>query len=129
MMEDLVSSLPPQVRTSVDGLLLRPTSTREHMLAELDAYTVRIDDAARRRPDLDVNRAEGIMRACRTLLDEDWGGLPDDQRRMVQLACDYYIDPDDEDGDLESVFGFDDDAQVLNLVLDALQRSELKVRV
>jgi hypothetical protein len=31
MMEDLVSSLPPQVRTSVDGLLRRPASTRDHM--------------------------------------------------------------------------------------------------
>jgi hypothetical protein len=39
------------------------------------------------------------------------------------------VDPEDGDGDLESVVGFDDDAEVLNLVLDRLHRSELKVRI
>jgi hypothetical protein len=39
------------------------------------------------------------------------------------------VDPEDETGDLESVSGFDDDAEVLNLVLDALRRPDLKVRV
>lgn len=129
MTEDLASNFPPHLRTSIEGLLNRPVSTRDELLAELDAYTHRIDDSARRRHDLDVNLAEAILRACRTLLRDHWSELSADQRRLVQVTCDYYVDPEDEAGDLESVSGFDDDAEVLNLVLDALQRSELKVRV
>ena len=129
IIDDLVSNLPVHLRASIDSLLQRPVATRELMLAELDAYTQRIDDSVRRQPDLDVNLAEAILQACRTLLHEHWSNLSEDQRRLVQVACDYYVDSDDEAGDLESVFGFDDDAEVLNLVVDALHRSELKVRV
>lgn len=129
IVDDLVSNLPAHLRASIDSLLQRPVATREHMLAELDAYTRRIDDSVRRQPDLDVNLAEAILQACRTLLHEHWPNLSEDQRRLVQVACDYYVDSEDEAGDLESVFGFDDDAEVLNRVVDALHRSELKVRV
>jgi hypothetical protein len=129
IIDDLVSNLPDHLKASIDSLLQRPVATREHMLAELDAYTQRIDDSVRRQPDLDVDLAEVILQACRTLLHEHWSDLSEDQRRLVQIACDYYVDSEDEAGDLESVFGFDDDAEVLNLVVDALHRSELKVRV
>ncbi|MGH7500353.1 MAG: hypothetical protein ACREL7_01215 [Longimicrobiales bacterium] len=129
MIEDLVSSFPSHLRASIEGLLSRPVSTREQLLGELDAYTRRIDDSARRRPDLDVNLAEAILQACRRLLREHWSELSEDQRRLVQVTCDYYVDPEDEAGDLESVSGFDDDAEVLNLVLDALRRPDLKLRV
>jgi hypothetical protein len=110
-------------------LLRRPASTRERLVSDLDAYTRRIDASARRRPDLDVNLAEAILRSCRTLLDDDWANLSEEARRLVQLACEYYVDPDDEDGDLESVFGFDDDAEVVNLVLIELGRDDLQIRI
>ena len=127
--DDVVSNLPPHLRGSIENLLQRPVATREHMLAELDAYTQRIDDSARRRSDLDVNLAEAILQSCRTLLHQHWPDLSGDQRRLVQVTCDYYVDSEDEAGDLESVAGFDDDAEVLNLMLDALRRPELKVSV
>lgn len=129
MIDDLVSNAAPHLRNTIENLLQRPVTSREHMVSELDAHTRRIDDAARDRPDLDVNLAEAILQACRALLDDGWTNLPGDEQRLIQLICDYYTDPDDGEGDLESVFGFDDDAEVLNLVLDALRRSDLKVRV
>jgi uncharacterized membrane protein YkvA (DUF1232 family) len=128
MIDDFVSKLPSHPGDSVELLLRRPASTRERLVSELDAYTRRIDDSARRRPDLDVNLAEAILRTCRTLLG-DWTDLSEEERRLVQLACDYYVDPYDEDGDLESVFGFDDDAEVVNLVLNELGREDLQVRI
>jgi hypothetical protein len=129
MIDDLKSNLPPHLTASIEVLLSRPVSSREQMLAELDAYTRLIDDSARRRPDLDVNLAEAILQACRALLHNHWSDLSADQRRLVQVTCDSYVDSEDEAADLESVTGFDDAAEVLNLVLDALQRSDLKVRV
>ena len=66
IIEDLVSNLPAHLTASIDSLLQRPVATREHMLAELDAYARRIDDSVRRQPDLDVNLAEGT--GCHLLL-------------------------------------------------------------
>jgi uncharacterized membrane protein YkvA (DUF1232 family) len=128
-LDALVSDAPPELRASVERMLQRPVASPQTILSELDAYNRRIDDAVRVRPDLDVHLAESILRACRSLLEDAWRDLGGDQRRLVQLACDYYLDPEDEDGDLQSVFGFDDDAVVLNLVLDALDRSDLKVQI
>jgi hypothetical protein len=124
-----VTGLPPHLKPSIDRLMQRPAADRDDMLAELDAYTQRIDDTARAQPDVDVDLAEAILQSCRTLLHDHWSDLSGDQRRLVQVTCDYYIDADDDASDLESVFGFDDDAEVLNLVADALSHSELKVRV
>ena len=41
------------------------------------------------------------------------------------MACDYYIEEEDEEGDLDSVFGFDDDAELLNVVLNCKARERL----
>jgi hypothetical protein len=40
---------------------------------------------------------------------------------------DYFVMRDDGEDDLHSPIGFDDDARVVNAVLDALGRSDLRV--
>ena len=42
------------------------------------------------------------------------------QRRIVQAACEYYVFPEDGDGDFDSITGLDDDAEVVNAVLFVL---------
>jgi len=126
---NFVAGVRDDLKPSVLRLLERSTDTREGLLTGLDGYTRRIDAAAHRRHYVDVNLAEAILRSCRHLLESDWPDLDEDQRRLACLACAYYLEADDAEGDLESVFGFDDDALVLNGVLDAIGRPELKVRV
>jgi hypothetical protein len=127
--EAFLSDAPEALSSSLERLLERPAETRENLLAQLSEYTLEIDRAARARKDLDVHLAESILRSCTALLEEGWDDLDEGQQRLAQLACDYYLDAEDEDADLESVFGFEDDAEVLNLVLEEIGRGDLKVRV
>lgn len=128
-LERFVAALPDALREPVGRLAGRPGKGRETLLAELTGYTDRIDAAARRRKDLDVDLAESIRQVCVRLLDDDWAALSEDHRRLVGLACAYYLDAEDGDGDLDSVFGFDDDAELLNRVLDVIGRPEYRVRI
>jgi hypothetical protein len=46
------------------------------------------------------------------------------------VACCYYLRiEDDEDSDFDYVFGFDDDAEVLNLVLETIGEDELSILI
>ena len=51
------------------------------------------------------------------------------ERAMVRGAVEYFILNDDASDDLDDALGFDDDARVLNSVLDRIGRAELKVDV
>ena len=44
-------------------------------------------------------------------------GTPDETRLLIQAAVRYFLIEEDGDGDLNSVLGFDDDAEVMNAVL------------
>ena len=125
---DFCAKVPEELSASVQELLARPALSHEDILADLDDYTSTIDAVSRQRADLDVHLAEMILRTCRTLLRDDWASLDPAQQSLVRLACLYYLDSDDADGDLESPFGFEDDALILNLVLDFIGRTELRVR-
>ena len=76
-----------------------------------------------------MNLAEYIGRACFALLDSLGPDTPEESRRLTQLACRYFVETEDGEGDLGSVFGFDDDAEVLNAVVLKLDRPELVVSI
>jgi hypothetical protein len=128
-MRSFLEKVPETLAGSVKELLERPAANRDTLLADLDEYTSRIDRAVRQRGRLDVHLAEMILRACRTLLQDDWPHLGAEHQSLVRLACVYYLESDDADGDLDSPFGFDDDALVLNLVLETIGRPERQVRI
>lgn len=125
----LLSHLPEHLRAPLASLRHLPSCSREDLLAELDRYSRLIDAEANRRGDLDVELADELLRAYKILLETQWGDLSTDQQHLVQLSCRYYLDPGDEEGDLSSVFGFDDDALVLNQTLELISRPDLKILV
>ena len=53
----------------------------------------------------------------------------DHRNRLIQAACYYFVENDDEDGDLQSVYGFDDDAELLNVILEHLDRPDLVIQI
>ena len=81
---------------------------------------------AARSPALDLDMATRIAEALLTVLDE-----PDqyghEERALLRGAADYFIDSDDNANDLTDAVGFDDDARVLNAVLEAIGRKDLVI--
>ena len=55
--------------------------------------------------------------------------LNDESRSQVRGAVEYFLLTDDADGDMDDALGFDDDARVLNTVLDRIGHPEFAVNL
>ena len=127
--ERLLEALSDTLRQPVSDFYNMPLAPKRELIALINDYADEIANVAKRRGDLDVNLADCIARCCLTLLNEQWDGEGDHRKRLIQSACYYYIENDDEDGDLESVYGFDDDAELLNVILEHLDRPDLVIQI
>ena len=115
---------------STRKLLEGELDTKQELRSAISQYDEGIAQTANSKVDIDVNLAHSISQACLDLLDNNWDSANELERRLIQLACCYYIEEDDdENGDFDSVFGFDDDATVLNIVLENIGREDLTVLV
>jgi hypothetical protein len=87
-------------------------------------YLELVERASLRPGRLDLDSATAISTVLVTLLDE--GDHYDaSERALLRGAVDYFVDSDDGAHDLTDALGFDDDARVVNAVLDALDRRDL----
>ncbi len=79
-------------------------------------------------PNTDVETAELVAEAATKLLafSRDFDRR---DRALIRGAVEYFILNDDASDDMEDVLGFDDDARVLNAMLDRIGRGDLKVRL
>jgi hypothetical protein len=125
----LLEALPDTLRQPVSDLYNMPLAPKHELVALINDYADEIARVANRRGDLDINLADCIARCCLTLLNEQWEGEGDHRNRLIQAACYYYVENDDEDGDLQSVYGFDDDAELLNVILEHLDRPDLAIQI
>jgi hypothetical protein len=117
--------LPIPLCRAVDDLFQEPLEPPDVLRRQVAAHLARIRDVAAHEPMVDLARAEAVARACHALLDA-WAGLPLDHQRWVQAACRYFVRADDEEDDLASIIGFDDDTEVLDHALDQIGRADLK---
>jgi hypothetical protein len=115
MPEQLLGNFPEALRQPVGDFYNLPLASKHELTALINGYADEIARAAERRGDLDVNLADCIHRCCLTLLSEQWDSDGDHR--------------DDEDGDLQSVYGFDEDAELLNVILEHLDRPDLAIQI
>ncbi len=102
----------------------------EQAIAQAEAVTthlIRIQATLQTNEFLDVRLAEAIARALLALL-ADYATFLPKQQALIIGAARYFVKDDDVEPDSVSILGFDDDARVLNYVLDVIDRPELKVK-
>jgi len=120
--------LPHNVRALFDEAVARDLAdpgrlrdlVRNHLAA---ARTAAADSGL-----IDMELAARIGDGCLALLG-GWEDLPESHRRLVQGACFYFAESDDDEDDFESVIGFEDDAEVLNHVASRLGRDDLIIEL
>lgn len=116
----------------VDRFTLGAIGTDPEELAGLRlrvlAYITHVDHMAATRPRVDIDVARRIAEVLSQLLDE-----PDQfdahGRQMLRGAVEYFVLDRDGNGDLTDVIGFDDDARVVNAVVESLGRGDLRIDV
>jgi hypothetical protein len=129
MYESIFENIPPSSQALTTTLLAAQPKGKEELISALNQYATVIEQAAQQRDDLDVNLADCIGQSCITLLNENWDRAGDEVQQLIQLACEYYMEEEDGDGDLNSVYGFDDDALVLNAIAESIGRPDLSVTI
>lgn len=112
-------SLPADLRHRWERLLQQPLSPVEVLRGDLEDYLARVEGTQ-----ADPKVLQGLIAGCRALLDTEWD---EESRRLVQGAVTYFLLEDDEEPDLDSVAGLDDDAEVFNAVARALGREDLVI--
>lgn len=120
---------PDELRQAAGRLYNLPLTSKSELEALINQYADDIEQAAAQRHDLDVNLAACIADCCGILLNEEWDKAEDRGKRLIQVACHYFFESDDQDGDLESVYGFDDDAELVNEILKLLNRQDLTIQI
>jgi hypothetical protein len=113
----------------VKDLFAAEQMTSEELVRAISKHDGKIEEVGRTRQDIDVNLAHAISQVCLRLLNENWAQATDLERKLIQMACCYYFEDDDDGGDFDSVFGFDDDAQVLNIVLECIGREDSLIQI
>lgn len=124
---DLEDLLNPEEQQQFRRLCL-PTTVDEliELRTVVELHLQQIRDHA--GPAADVETAERIATALSQLLSTEDAYKPD-ERALIRGAVEYFLLADDASGDLEDALGFDDDARVLNSVLDRVGRSDLRVEL
>lgn len=126
--EVLFESLPRAVRKVMRDFYDQPLLPKDELTGLLEQYGSRIQNAAEYRGDVDAQLADRISRCCTRLLREQWDVEALESKRLIQAACLYYVEIDDGDGDMASAYGLDDDAKLLNFVVEHLGRPDLVIQ-
>jgi hypothetical protein len=103
-----------------------PETAAAALNAEIDHYLQKVQAALGQNEFLDVKLAHAIAARLRLLL-PDYGRYPDNQKALLVGAVRYFTKDDDAEHDIHSVLGLDDDAAVVNYLLDVLGRPDLKI--
>ncbi|MEQ1503095.1 MAG: hypothetical protein ABMB14_12735 [Myxococcota bacterium] len=106
---------------SIEGLRGAPARGRDELRAAVEEHLAEVRRAAIDDPFVDLATAERVAAGCHALLDA-WSGFDPDARAWTQVACLYFADPRDDEDDLASIVGFDDDLEVLHHVTERVCR-------
>ncbi len=122
---DVDELLHPEERARFRALCLETSSAEFAELAGVvRLHRDRVLDLADHRTDTDTARR--IAASLERLL-TDGSGFAPDERRLIRGAVEYFLLNEDADGDLEEILGFDDDARIVNSVLEHIGRPDLRV--
>jgi hypothetical protein len=121
----LLKEAPDEARPHLQRLLAQTVRGPDEIRVELDRYWEKLEDHRDEYEFLDIGTAWTLVSQCRRLLLwlEDHGSP--DRARLVQTAVRYFIKSNDGESDLNSPIGFDDDAEVVEIVARLLGQEEL----
>lgn len=122
-MSQLPADLPEETVELYSKALSQTPMPRDHLKEKVQRQLRVLKIRSRNNDQVDFTLAEEIANGLVKLIDD----VSDADFPHVQAACTYFTSNDDALPDLESIAGFDDDAQVFNAVCAHLNRKDLEV--
>lgn len=117
---------PTEMDRFIAGCVPTPPGDLPGLRLRTQAHLAWARKAAATSPALDLDMATRIAHTLTLVLDEP-DQYSDEDRALLRGAVDYFVNSEDEANDFTDGVGFDDDARVLNAVLEALGRKDLLI--
>ncbi len=123
-----LSGVPDDARELWEKLVTAELIPVHQMFSDVRGYQTMLAQRGQwRDDDVDPALAQALCDASIRLLGSLNDNSPESTVRLIQAAVQYFVLEDDADGDLDSILGLDDDAQVMNAVIDKLGLSDWRV--
>lgn len=122
-MEELSAELIDLFETLLDAPLL----DIEDLNDSLTDYQEDLRDVLARSEFLDEELAETLYARCLEMLERVANDYTPEAHKWAQAAAMYFMEQEDEEIDLESTVGFDDDRDVFNFVAKKLDFDDLLI--
>ncbi len=123
----LLAAVPGEMRAVLKSLTGEPVMPIDELREELREYMLGVERCAEEVEFFDCETARRVGEKCETLLDALDSGGSEEHRCLIQLAVRYFIVADDAQSDTMSPIGFDDDEQVVDLVIEELRKDGLSI--
>ena len=124
---DLEDLLNPDEQQRFRRLCLQ-TSAEElvQLTAVVELHLTQIEEVESATADKETAQKIGTSLTNLVTSGDDFNA---EERSMIRGAVEYFLLADDASGDLDDPLGFDDDARVLNSVLDRIGRPQYRVEL
>lgn len=94
---------------------------KQQLTVLMDAHLDRVREAARDNEFVDIAEAERLHAQLRSALGA-WDDLDGEQRQILSEAVTYLVRTDDEEDDVQSPIGFEDDTEVVAAALRRIRQ-------
>ena len=123
----VLTAAPAAIKTVLDRYTNEPLLDPDQMAEQLTAYIQEIDRLSQEIEFFDSDTAKRVATRCGKLIATLCTDSKSDHRRLVQIAVRYFVEDDDAESDSMSPIGFDDDALVVDLVVEELRKDGITI--
>lgn len=121
--------IPPEADGLFRQLMAEPPVPVIELVIQVSAHMDEIRRQAVGDETVDFALAEELAKRSVKLLERSAPDPSEANRQLIQAAVRYFVENDDAEDDLNSVVGFNDDAQVMNAVATYLGYPDLLVHL
>ncbi|MYL37369.1 hypothetical protein [Halobacillus litoralis] len=94
----------------------------------IENHFEKIQEATKQNEFINLHLAEKIREVCLILINE-YKKVSHDEQRYINATINYFVDINDEEDDLYSPLGFDDDAEIVNECLELIGKEDLTIDI
>ncbi|MGG4489716.1 hypothetical protein [Metabacillus idriensis] len=94
----------------------------------LEIYIEKVKEETMTNEFINVELANKIKDVCLVLID-DYEDVDNEKKKYIVATIIYFVTANDDEKDLFSPLGFDDDADILNECLNLIDKKELTVKL
>jgi|TARA_B100001964_G_C14098231_1_gene538036 hypothetical protein len=77
---------------------------------------------------IDIESAEKLAETSHFLISQ-FDNFTEEQKTLAVASIYYFVETDDNEHDFDSMFGFEDDIEVMNRILEKLELTEKKIEI